>query len=164
MRLTATMDGRSHEITVERRDGRFVVVADGVERILEARKLEGDFYSIVVEGRSYEVSVEPTDGGYHVRRGAACRTVRLADPSRKGREDLRAHGRGPEKVSSVMPGKVVRVMVGAGDEVARGQGLVVVEAMKMENEIAAPRAGKVASVHVEPGEPVEVGAVLVVLE
>ena len=63
-----------------------------------------------------------------------------------------------------MPGKVVRVLVSAGDVVTIGQGLVVIEAMKMENEIGAPRAGRVKSVDVTPGQNVETGALLIVLE
>ena len=65
---------------------------------------------------------------------------------------------------SQMPGKVVRVLVAAGDEIAAGQGIVVVEAMKMENEIAASKAGTVASIDVEEGQAVESGAVLAVIE
>jgi biotin carboxyl carrier protein len=63
-----------------------------------------------------------------------------------------------------MPGKVVRVLVAPGDDVQAGQGLVVVEAMKMENEIGSPRAARVKSVEVSPGQNVETGARLVVLE
>jgi biotin carboxyl carrier protein len=63
-----------------------------------------------------------------------------------------------------MPGKVVRVLVVSGDQVREGQGLVVVEAMKMENEIGAPRAGRVKSVDVTPGQTVETGTRLVVLD
>jgi biotin carboxyl carrier protein len=63
-----------------------------------------------------------------------------------------------------MPGKVVRVLVREGDEVEEGQGLVVVEAMKMENEIPAPRAGRVSAVKARPGLAVEAGATLVVVE
>ena len=63
-----------------------------------------------------------------------------------------------------MPGKIVKILVGEGDEVEQGQGLVVVEAMKMENEIKSPKAGVVKKVGVEEGETVESGALLVVVE
>ncbi len=164
MRLAIESEGRVHDVEVDRRDGLFRVVVDGVERLVDARKLEADFYSIVTEGRSYEVSVEPDRSGYRVRHGASKRDVRLTDAAREAREDRRASGSGPESVVSVMPGKVVRVLVREGDEVHAGQGLVVVEAMKMENEIGSPRAGTVAAVHVEPGRAVETGALLVVVE
>jgi biotin carboxyl carrier protein len=116
-----------------------------------------------MEGRSYEVSVEARGDTYYVRHGAAELLVTLSDPSRQARE-AGAGAEGPENILSMMPGKVVRVMIAEGDEVAAGQGLVVVEAMKMENEIAATKPGRVSAIHVEAGQTVEGGAVLMVIE
>jgi len=98
-----------------------------------------------------------------VRRGAAQLDVTISDPSRQAR-DSRAVAAGPERIVSQMPGKVVRVLVAEGDEVEAGAGLVVVEAMKMENEIVAEKGGKVTKVAVAPGEAVEGGALLLVIE
>lgn len=164
MKLSVVAGERTHDVEIERHEGGFRVTVDGAPRTVDVRKLEADFYSIVMEGRSYEVSVEPDGARYHVRHGASQRTVMLADPSQRGREGLRAGGHGPENVVSVMPGKVVRVLVAAGDAVSAGQGLVVVEAMKMENEVESPRDGTVRSVLVEPGRAVEAGAPLVIIE
>ena len=164
MRLSATAGGHLFELEIERVRGMFRVVVDGTEHQVDARKLEGDFYSILMEGRSFEVSVESEVSRYVVRHGAAQREVRLTDATRGAREELRATSSGPEVVASIMPGKVVRVLVSTGDPIEAGQGLVVVEAMKMENEIVAPRAGRVAAVNVEPGRAVETGAALVVIE
>ena len=163
MRFTAATGESVHEIDVTRRDGVYVVTVDGAEHLVDARKLEADFYSILVGGVSYEVSVEPAGGRYVLRHGAHEQTVALVDASRSGRDDLARRG-GREEILSVMPGKVVRVLVAAGDAVDVGSALVVVEAMKMENEIAAPRAGTVVEVAVEAGQTVETGARLVVLE
>jgi len=163
VKFTAMTGDTAHEIVVTRLDAAYVVTLDGVEHVVDARKLEADFYSILYEGKSYEVSVESVGASYVVRHGAHEQAVELADASRRGRDDL--HRRtGTQHVDSVMPGKVVRVLVAAGDDVQAGQGLVVVEAMKMENEIGAPRAGRVKSVEVSPGQNVETGARLVVLE
>jgi biotin carboxyl carrier protein len=164
VRLTIRSGDRLHEVEIERSDAHFRVVVDGTEHLVDARKLEADFYSILMEGRSYEVSVEPEGDRYHVRHGAAKKTVTLTDAARAALDGLRATGSGPESVVTVMPGKVVRVLVKPGDEVSAGQGLVVVEAMKMENEIGAPRDGRVTSVAVEPGRAVEAGATLLVIE
>ena len=71
---------------------------------------------------------------------------------------------GPVSIAAPMPGRVVRVLVSAGDIVAARQGLIVIEAMKMENELRAPRAGTVKAVNVAPGAPVEAGSVVVVIE
>ena len=98
-----------------------------------------------------------------MRHGAAELTVRLTDPSRRGREEG-PDADGPAQITAQMPGKVVRVLVSEGDDVTAGQGVVVVEAMKMENEMAASKDGKVVSLNVEPGQSVESGAVLAVIE
>jgi biotin carboxyl carrier protein len=163
MKFAALVGEDEHEIVVTRVDGDYLVTFDGVEHRVDARKLEADFYSILYEGKSYEVSVESVGAKYLVRHGAYEQVVELADAARTGRDELHKKG-GIESIDAVMPGKVVRVLVAAGDEVLSGQGLVVVEAMKMENEIAAPRAGRVTSVDVTPGQNVETGARLVVLE
>ena len=163
MKFAAKVGDTVHEIVVARLDGTYIVTLDGVEHFVDARKLEADFYSILYEGKSYEVSVESAGPKYVVRHGAEEQVVELADAARSGREELRKRG-GPESIDSVMPGKVVRVLVTPGDEVRAGQGLVVVEAMKMENEIGAPRAGRVRSVDVSPGQNVETGARLAVLD
>jgi len=164
MRISARVGARVHEIAVERRDGIYVVEVDGVRREVDSRKLEGDFYTILVENRSYEVSVEHNGDRYFVRHGAAEQVVTLTDPGRTAREASAAGRDGAADIVTVMPGKVVRVLVREGEEVREGQGLAVVEAMKMENEITAPKSGTVAKVHVKPGLAVEAGAVLVVIE
>ena len=163
LRFQATVEGDVHEIVVQRVDGAYVVTYDGVEHVVDARKLKADFYSILYEGKSYEVAVENAGANYVVRHGAHEQSVELADAARSGREELKKRG-GPESIDAVMPGKVVRVLVSPQDTVQAGQGLVVVEAMKMENEISAPRAGRVKSVDVQPGQNVETGTRLVVLD
>jgi biotin carboxyl carrier protein len=164
MKIAARVGEHAFEVTVSRQNGKLLVEIDGQERLVDARKLEADFYSILVDGKSYEVSVETRGSAFHVRHGAAERVVELSDPSRGARQELRSTAGGAENVVSVMPGKVVRVLVAAGDRVERGAGLVVIEAMKMENEIASPKAGLVSAVHVEPGKTVESGATLVVID
>ena len=164
MNLSAKVGERIHEITIERRDARFCVTVDGVTYEADVRKLHGDCYTILVKGRSYEVSVEQDGDSYRVWHGAAVQVVTLTDPSRRARQESGEAGHGPVRVVTVMPGRVVRVLVREGDKVQPGQGLVVVEAMKMENEIVSPRGGRVTAVRVEPGRPVEAGATLVVVE
>jgi biotin carboxyl carrier protein len=151
------------EVSVERHDGNYVVEVDGVRHEVDCHKLEGDFYSILADGRSYEVSIEATEDGYRVRHGATEQLVTLSDASRRAREAV-GGGTGPIRLVSLMPGKVVRIAVAEGDSVNAGQGVVVVEAMKMENEIAAPRPGRVKSIAVKPGQVVEGGAELLVIE
>jgi acetyl/propionyl-CoA carboxylase alpha subunit len=119
-------------------------------------------------GRSYDVAIERQPGGRRVvhvdGRVFPCS---LAEPRISRRRPGSAVAPGPAgawRLVVPMPGRVVRVFVGPGDAVAPGQGLVVVEAMKMENELRAPRAGIVAEVRVREGMAVEANAVLLVLE
>jgi biotin carboxyl carrier protein len=163
MKFAARVGATVHEIVVTRVDGDYRVVLDGTAHVVDARKLEADFYSILYEGKSYEVSVASAGSRYLVRHGAYEEIVELADAARSGREKIHKHD-GIEAIDSVMPGKVVRLLVAAGDRVAADQGLVVVEAMKMENEIRAPRAGRVKSIDVAPGQNVEAGSRLLLLE
>jgi biotin carboxyl carrier protein len=163
VRISAKAGHQLLDVDIERRNGIYRVEVDGVRYEVDALKLEGAFFSILTEGRSYEVSVEAKGDNYHVRHGAAELLVTLSDPSRQARE-AGAGAEGPENIVSMMPGKVVRVMVAEGDEVEAGQGLVVVEAMKMENEITAAKQGKIRSINVEAGRTVEGGAVLMVID
>ncbi len=163
MRFSAKVGRQIVEVTIERGNGTYSVEIDGVQYEVDSHKLEADFYSILVGGRSYEVSVEVTRDGYKVRHGAAEQLVTLSDPGRQAREKL-ADTKGAAAVVSAMPGKVVRVLVSVGDKVEAGQGVMVVEAMKMENEITAPKEGRVSSIAVQPEETVESGAELLVIE
>jgi biotin carboxyl carrier protein len=163
VRISAKAGQQLLDVDIERRDGNYRVEVDGIRYEVDALKLEGAFFSILTEGRSYEVSVEARGDTYFVRHGAAELLVKLSDPSRQAREAGEG-SEGAENIVSMMPGKVVRVMISEGDEVEAGQGLVVVEAMKMENEITATKPGKVGTVNVEPGQTVEGGAVLMVIE
>jgi len=163
MKLSVKVRDHLHDVTVERQNGHYIVEIDGKRHEVDSQKLEGNFYSFVTENRSYEVSVERNADTYIVRRGAAQLDVQVSDPSRQAR-DARATSAGPEKIVSQMPGKVVRVLVAKGDVVSPGDGLVVIEAMKMENEIASEKGGTVKDVVVSPGDAVEGGALLVVVE
>ncbi len=163
MKLSVKVRDHMHDVVVTRQNGHYVVEIDGHRHEVDSRKLENNFYSFIMAERSYEVSVERDGDTYKVRRGAAQLDVTISDPSRQAREAL-ATAAGPEKVVSQMPGKVVRVLVAEGDEVEVGAGLVVVEAMKMENEIATMKGGKVTKIVVAPGDAVEGGALLLVIE
>lgn len=164
VKFRARVGDNDHDVRVERRDGGFLVTVDGTEHLVDAHKLEADFYSILSANRSYEVSVEARGKEYRVRHGASVVVVSLADPSRGGRDELRSGSGGTEIVTAVMPGKVVRVLVAVGETVQPEQGLLVIEAMKMENEIGAPRGGTIKAIEVQTGQAVESGARLVVFE
>jgi biotin carboxyl carrier protein len=163
VKISAKVGDTLHDVAVAKENGHYVVEVDGHRHVIDCHKLEGDFYSILSGGKSYDVSVETTRDGYRVRHGAAVNTVTLTDPGRQAREGFAAAD-GPERIVAVMPGKVVRILVKEGDEVEAGQGVIVVEAMKMENEITVAKGGKVVSVFVKAQQTVESGAELLVIE
>ncbi len=125
-----------------------------------AVEVEPGVYSILVEGSSYEVRV----GAGQVAVGKRHFDYHVDDPRQWKRSGDAAGGQGRAAILAPMPGKVVRIMAAVGDEVEAGQGIVVVEAMKMQNEMKAPRAGRVSSIQVKENDSVVAGGVLAVIE
>jgi biotin carboxyl carrier protein len=160
-------------IDVARRSGHTTVSLDGRDGAVEVSG-EGPLRSVTIHGRTHEAAVWPVAGSdgargvrsYDVLVAGRVVTVRLVDPLRhgNGRAEEAAAAEGTVEIRAVMPGKVAALLKAVGDEVEAGAGILVIEAMKMENEIPAPRAGRVASILKAPGEAVEAGALLAVLE
>ena len=168
MRLNAEVDGEKLALEVGREGVRATAVVDGRRYELEARALGAGEYLLVHGGRVYECRVGAEPGGAGpllVSVGGAEYSVALADPKRlRGASAAGAEQGGRAQVRAPMPGKVVRVLVEAGQAVEAGEGLVVVEAMKMQNELKSPKSGTVAELRAEPGATVNAGDVLVVVE
>ena len=149
MKLIVDIDGQPRETTLAE-------LADGAS----IEEVEPGVYSILRAGRSYIARV--TDSGVVVDGYGF--DVQIRDPRALVRRGNDAGGAGRQSVKAPMPGKVVRVLVAVGDSVEAGQGLVVVEAMKMQNELKSPKTGKVAQLATEMGAAVAAGEVLVVVE
>lgn len=157
MKLALTINGR--EETIELASGRFRV-GDAPEREVSVEIAQPGVYSVLMDGRSYDVRVD----GDVVSACGHRFEIEVRDPRRSNRRRAGgAHG-GVQHVAAPMPGKVVRVLVAVGDEVEAGQGIVVVEAMKMQNEMKAARGGKVVSLSAKPGDTVTAGEVLATIE
>lgn len=154
MKLQLRVDGshrsRSHEVLAERVEDTVNVVVDGEEFEAEVER-EGDALVVSLDDERFRVRVD--EGGATLDGQAIGFTVTQFEPGRgPGEADLvPAEGR----VEPPMPGKILDVLVSAGDEVETGEVLATLEAMKMQSEIEAPRSGTVLSVHVEAGEAVE---------
>jgi biotin carboxyl carrier protein len=122
---------------------------------------EPGVYSILLDGRSYDARVEMAPGGGVIVVIDGSRfEIEVRDPRRWTRNAGGGTGEKVENLAAPMPGKVVRVLVASGQEVSRGQGILVVEAMKMQNEIKAPRAGRVVLLSAKEGVAVAAGDVL----
>lgn len=121
-------------------------------------------YSILRDGRSYEVRAIETEDGLQVRVNGHDYLAEVRDQRDAPPKSRTGGGEGRQKVMASMPGKVIRVLVEEGDTVEAGQGLVVVEAMKMQNEMKSPKAGRVAQLAAKPGGAVMAGEVLAIIE
>lgn len=170
MKLNAEIDDEKVALEVKREGGRVFGEVGGRRYELEARELGAGEYLLIHGGRVYEcrVGAEPGTegrGALRVSVGAREYGVRLTDPKHlRGAVGGAGEQGGRAQVKAPMPGKVVRVLVEAGQAVEAGQGLVVVEAMKMQNELKSPKSGTVAELRVEAGSTVNAGDVLVVVE
>ena len=124
----------------------------------------GDSLSLIVDGKSFEVPLERTEEGLRIWLRGKTYECTVRDP-RSLRTRKRAIGTegGQQNLSASMPGKVVRVLVHAGDRVAIGQGILVIEAMKMQNEVRSPAAGVLKNLYVKEGANVNAGEVLAVI-
>jgi len=162
MTFDAVVDGRSIRVEVRGRDGRYSVSLDGATLDVDVATTGPHFSSLLLEGESHEVGLERRPNGYTVSLRDRVLTVDLAEAARGGSPPAR-RGQGPARLTAPMPGRVVRVLEPPGADVTAGQGLVVIEAMKMENEIRAPRPGRVLEVAVQEGQAVEAGALLAVV-
>ncbi len=166
MKLDLTINGTpGHiEILAPGPDCRFRL-DQGVERCADIAVLpEPGVYSVLLDGRSYEPRVEVTAGGLVVVIDGYRFEVDVRDPRRFSRKQSGRGGEGVQTVAAPMPGKIVRILVAPGDAVEAGHGIVVVEAMKMQNEMKAARAGRVLTVSVKEGATVTAGEVLVTIE
>ena len=159
MIFDATVEGRTIRVEVRGGDGRYSLSLDASPLEVDFVPAGRHFASLLVDGESHEVGIETRPEGFVIQLPGDAVSVLLAEAARGGATPARrAHG--PARLTAPMPGRVVRVLVAPGADVLAGQGLVVIEAMKMENELVSPRAGRVLEVAVREGQAVEAGALL----
>jgi biotin carboxyl carrier protein len=158
------LEGRALRVEVRPEGHRVAVTVDGRTLEIDHVDLGGGFANLLVAGRSYDVVVSRQGSAFRVAFPEGEVLLELGPASRGGLAAPRAAASGPARILAPMPGKIVRLLVEPGQQVQADQGLVVVEAMKMENELRAPRAGRVRETSVREGQAVEMGAVLVVVE
>ncbi len=167
MAYKALLGDQTYTISVHELDEhQYKIVIDDEEHIIDGRRLTGHMYSLIVENKSFTVDVAEKDDAYTVAYEGKSFQVSVLDErkARRGGAGASLGGADEKDVCSMMPGKVVELLVQAGDAVEKDQGVIIIEAMKMENEIRAPVAGTVKAVHVEAGQAVESGELLVELE
>jgi biotin carboxyl carrier protein len=157
--------GQLHRVELEKAAGGWECRLDGQTVHIDAVMPRRDILSLLVDGRIYEIKREQTATDFHLWVGSTRFAVELRDPrSLRSRQKAAGDDRGPRKILAAMPGRVVRVLVAEGSEVEAGQGIVVVEAMKMQNEIKSPKKGIVKKISATPGAAVNPGDVLALVE
>ena len=187
MTFEVEANGRTMAVSIERTDhpGQFRIALDGVAHVVDVARTAESGLSLRSHGAGMPVpSADPSRPGkrtavdstdLQIWPGAAPgevvvalrgRTIGVTVNGRRASRgaDATSHGHGELAIVAPMPGRIVRVLAAAGDEVSARQGIIVVEAMKMENELRTPRAGRVREVTVTPGTSVEAGRVLAVIE
>lgn len=157
---------RTHRVDVHPgAESRYTVEIDGVARTVDSRRVSDTTYSLLIDGASLVAEVSADGDNFSVSIDGEIFRFRLVDERRRQivlGEPEEEQGR--HEIRSLMPGKVVDVLVKVGDAVVRDQGLVIIEAMKMENELKSQAAGQVIEIRVQPGQAVETNQVLIVIE
>jgi biotin carboxyl carrier protein len=165
IQLTGPSGKKLRSVELDRDADRWKISLDGQPVDADVVEIDPNTLSLLLEGQSYEVRItDSPDGVLKVQTGLQEFTAEVVDPRAwRGRRHGALEAEGRQQVIAPMPGKVVRVLVQAGDKVEAGQGLLVVEAMKMQNEIRSPKGGIVERFHVKEGQPVNAGEVLCVV-
>jgi biotin carboxyl carrier protein len=140
---------------------RHTLLVDGVPYHAAIAAVEPNVYSVLIDGRSSDVTI---DGAGHVWVGSTRLCVQIQDPRKWSRGQGADAAHGAIALKAAMPGKVVAVLVEVGEAIETGKGVLVVEAMKMQNEVKSPKTGTVQAIRVSPGDSVAAGQVLVVIE
>jgi biotin carboxyl carrier protein len=168
VKLKAEIEGETQTIEIKRDGAQVFADIDGRRYQVEARESQPGVYLLISDGHVYECRVDNPEArreSMEVTTGTRAFSVILTDPKRlRGAQAAGSQADGISQIVAPMPGKVVRVLVEVGTEVEAGAGVIVVEAMKMQNEMKSPKAGKVTSVNVTTGATVNAGDVLAVVE
>lgn len=164
MTYAITIDGKRYRLDLSRSEGRWSCLLDGREVEVDAVVARPDVLSLRIGNRAYEVKCERVAGDMHLWVGSARFAAEVRDPrSLSGRVRVQDE-QGPIKLTAPMPGKIVRILLSQGAEVEAGVGVLVVEAMKMQNEIKSPKKGTIQKILVGEGSAVNAGDVLAIVE
>jgi biotin carboxyl carrier protein len=165
VKLKAVIGDRDQDLNVQIDGGSVRAEIDGRVYELELREPEPGCYLFFREAEVHECRVSKVPDGFDVSLHGRNHAVAIVDPKRlRSGQDADRHHHGLAEITAPMPGKVVRVHIESGATVEKGAGVVVVEAMKMQNEMKSPRAGVVVSINVKPGDTVNAGDVLAIVE
>lgn len=165
-KVQVSTSGKTFAFELWFENGRYFARGEGEEYLIDLQALKNNRFSLIIDGHSHEVGVEVEPEGYTVFTGS--RSYRFAVEDYEVARVKKQAGIGlwerPARVSAPMPGLIVSIVCRVGDLVEKDQSLVVMEAMKMENDLKSPVSGKIKSIHVTPGQNVDKGQILVEFE
>lgn len=163
VQLTSAAGTRNHTVDLERVGDQWRIALNGEPRDADVAEIAPNTLSIVIDGESHEIrAARSSDGLLKIQTGLREFTAEVSDQrSWRGRRLGHVEVQGRQQVTAPMAGKVVRVLVKSGEKVEMGQGLLVVEAMKMQNEIRSTKSGTVERLLAEEGQAVNAGDTLV---
>jgi biotin carboxyl carrier protein len=168
MKLQAAIEDKKHDVELECDGRRVAASVDGRKYELEVSETETSVFLIKNEEKIYEISVTPPadrKGTTNVRAEGREYEIQLIDPKRlRSAAANTEHAEGTAEIKTAMPGKVVRILAAAGAGIKKGDGVIVVEAMKMQNELRSPKDGILKEIRFEEGATVNAGDILAVIE
>jgi biotin carboxyl carrier protein len=162
MKFDVRISDKTRTVELRRDSDRWQISLDGIALDADAVEIAPNVFSILLNGESFEVRIAPTnDGQFTLQTRHHDFTAEVVNPRAwRGRNQGAVEAAGRQQIVAPMPGKVVRLLVKVGDQVEAGQGLLVVEAMKMQNEVRSPKTGTVERLLAKEGQPVNAGEVL----
>ncbi len=161
---TVLFEDKEYQVSIETKEGEYEVTLDGATHRFSTLLAKGSLYSFLIDGKEVmEADVTFRQDKAELNLRNVPYHLEVFDPRRRVVSQSEAAGGGHGLVTAPMPGKIVDVKVAVGDAVEKGQALVVIEAMKMQNELASAIDGVVAEIHAKPGEAVESGQKLVLV-
>ena len=156
---------KTHRVELLKSAAGWLCRLDGAEVLVDAVSTQEGVLSILIDGKSYEVKRENTGAESNIVVRGIRFPAELRDPrSLRSRRGADSGGEGPKKIIAPMPGKVVRILAPVGSSVEQGQGVIVIEAMKMQNELKSPKKGTVKKLNISEGSAVEAGQPLAEVE
>jgi biotin carboxyl carrier protein len=163
VKLEVETGGRLRQIELTRQGDRLECRIDGNLIEADVSEISPGTYSFLIGGRSIEARVEPQGSSLRIAAAGREFSASVSDPRRYRKSGGGRLAEGRQNVIAPMPGKVIRMLIKNGDAVAAGQGIVVVEAMKMQNEVKSPKAGRVEKLIVAEGQAVNAGDILAIV-
>lgn len=149
---------KTHRVELLKSAGEWLCKLDGTALSLDAVSTQQGVLSILIDGKSYEVKQENTGAESNIVVRGMRFPAQVRDPrSLRSRGGADSGGEGPKKIIAPMPGKVVRILAPVGTSVEHGQGVIVIEAMKMQNELKSPKKGTVKKLNITEGSAVDAG-------